>query len=221
MRRTLWLAVACGGALTCSSAFAQQLKPADEAERSSLTYAVTSPLRDVNLMRSKIPAVLEAAYADPYRRPDSASCDAIVDEVTKLNAALGDDLDADNVKEISMQGRAKEEALSAIAGLASDVIPFRGWVRKLTGAERHDKRIQKSIAAGAVRRAYLKGLGEARGCNPPGTPLHKPIEDESTVVAENDSTVLVQNNAPIVTAPAIPKAAGGLTKTADTSYAPD
>lgn len=212
MRRTLCLAAACGGALAiCSSATAQQLKPADEAERSSLTYAVTSPLRDVNLMRSDIPDILEAAYADPYRRPTPASCSGIIDEVTQLNTALGDDLDADNVKPTSMRGRAKEEALSAIAGLASDVIPFRGWVRKLTGAERHDKMIQKSIAAGAVRRAYLKGLGEARGCNPPATPLHKPLAE--TVLTQNDA------EAPVATAPALPKAAGGLTKTADT-YAP-
>jgi hypothetical protein len=86
-----------------------------------------------------------------------------------------------------MRDRAKEEALNAIAGLASDVIPFRGWVRKITGAERHDKTIQQSIAAGAVRRAYLKGLGEARGCDPPGTPMHNPMEN-APVVAEDTTT---------------------------------
>jgi hypothetical protein len=60
-----------------------------------------------------------------------------------------------------------------MASAASDVIPFRGWVRKLTGAERHDKLVQSAITAGAVRRAYLKGLGEAKGCNPPATPSHQ------------------------------------------------
>ena len=44
------------------------------------------------------------------------------------------------------------------SGAASDVIPFRGWIRKLSGAERHDKYVQAAITAGAVRRAYLKGL---------------------------------------------------------------
>lgn len=198
MKRSLALSALCGGALVVAfPAAAQSLRTAEEAQKSSLTHAITAPLRDVNLMRSKIPVVLKDALEDPYRRPTPANCSGIVGEVTLLNEALGDDLDADNVRKITLRGRAKEEALNAIAGLASDVIPFRGWVRKITGAEKHDKTIQQSIAAGAVRRAYLKGLGEARGCNPPGTPMHKPL-DESTVLTEND-----------VAAPATAAAAGG------------
>ena len=49
---------------------------------------------------------------------------------------------------------------------------MRGWVRKLSGAERHDRLVQTAITSGHVRRAYLKGLGESRGCNPPATPQH-------------------------------------------------
>lgn len=185
MKRTLAVSALCGGALVALAcpATAQQLKTPEDAQKSSLTHAITAPLRDVNLMRSKIPAVLRDAHDDPYRRPTPANCSGIIDEVTRLNDALGDDLDADEMKKTSLRGRAKEEALNAIAGLASDVIPFRGWVRKITGAERHDKTIQQSIAAGAVRRAYLKGLGEARGCNPPGTPMHKPLD--APVLTEN------------------------------------
>jgi hypothetical protein len=48
-------------------------------------------------------------------------------------------------------------------------------VRKLTGAERHDSYVAAAITAGAVRRAYLKGLGESRGCSPPATPSHVPV----------------------------------------------
>ena len=43
--------------------------------------------------------------------------------------------------------------------------------------------MQDAITAGAVRRAYLKGLGEAKGCNPPATPSHilagSPVIDQS------------------------------------------
>jgi hypothetical protein len=46
-------------------------------------------------------------------------------------------------------------------------------VRKLSGAERHDRFVQAAINGGAVRRAYLKGLGEAHGCQPPAAPSHQ------------------------------------------------
>nr|QQZ48666.1 hypothetical protein JKL49_14210 [Phenylobacterium glaciei] len=55
-----------------------------------------------------------------------------------------------------------------MAGAASDLIPFRGWVRRLSGAQRHDSLVTAAINAGAVRRAYLKGLGNhgTASCRP-------------------------------------------------------
>jgi hypothetical protein len=32
--------------------------------------------------------------------------------------------------------------------------------------------VQSAITSGNVRRGYLKGLGEARGCSSPATPQH-------------------------------------------------
>jgi len=46
------------------------------------------------------------------------------------------------------------------------LVPFRGWVRKLSGAERYSKQVQAAIAAGAARRAFLKGLMAAKACAP-------------------------------------------------------
>jgi len=46
------------------------------------------------------------------------------------------------------------------------VIPFRGWIRKLTGAERYSKRVAAAITAGAVRRAFLKGVRVMKNCAP-------------------------------------------------------
>ena len=146
-----------------------------EANRAGLSGAVTAPLRDVNVLRTNIPASLLIATAEPYARPQDLGCGGLTAEVRSLNEALGPDLDdpAGEKKDRLISRKAAENvALGMVAGTAQDVIPFRGWVRKLTGAERHDKLVGRSIHAGQVRRAYLKGLGEARGCNPPGTPIH-------------------------------------------------
>lgn len=152
-----------------------------EANRDGLAGAVSAPLRDVNVLRTKIPAILLTALAEPYARPQDLGCAGLLAEVGSLNEALGPDLDAqgssENNKLISRE-KAEHAALGMVADTAQDVIPFRGWVRKLTGAERHDRLVTRSINAGQVRRAYLKGLGEARGCNPPATPLHLPETPE-------------------------------------------
>jgi hypothetical protein len=51
-----------------------------------------------------------------------------------------------------------------------DVLPFRGWIRSLTGAARHDRAVQAAIRAGGVRRGYLKGMGMRMNCAPPAAP---------------------------------------------------
>ncbi|WP_374579040.1 hypothetical protein [Phenylobacterium sp.] len=149
-----------------------KIQTSSQAKRESVQGAVSAPLRDVNLLQTKIPPVLLEAMADPYKRPQPATCAGITDAVVPLNNALGADLDEPAVDEDDLMSQGKGAALGAVAGLASDVIPFRGWVRKLTGAERHDSLVQAAITAGGVRRAYLKGLGESRGCKPPATPSH-------------------------------------------------
>jgi hypothetical protein len=50
------------------------------------------------------------------------------------------------------------------------VVPFRSWVRKLSGAERYSRDVSAAIAAGIVRRSYLKGVGQVRGCEAPAAP---------------------------------------------------
>ena len=41
---------------------------------------------------------------------------------------------------------------------------MRGIVRTVTGAEAHARKVQDAALAGAVRRAYLKGLADRDGC---------------------------------------------------------
>jgi hypothetical protein len=47
---------------------------------------------------------------------------------------------------------------------------MRSCIRKLSGAERRDRKVQEAIASGIARRSYLKGVGQARGCKPPAAP---------------------------------------------------
>ena len=188
MRFTTLLAVsaaalALAGCMTERRDGSPKVETTSEANREGLRGAAEAPLRDLNVLRTKIPEVLLQAMADPYERPKTGRCQELAVLLKPINDALGADLDTPSVDEDDLLDKGKSGALGLMAGAASDVIPFRGWVRKLTGAERHDRIVQAAITAGAVRRAYLKGLGEAKGCNPPATPSHvlagAPVVDQS------------------------------------------
>jgi hypothetical protein len=162
-----------GACVTAPRDGSPKVQTTGEANREGITGVAEAPLRDLNLLRTKIPDVLLAAMADPYARPPPhARCADLAALVIPLDAALGADLDTPSVDEDDLLEKGKESAYGAAAGVATGAIPFRGWVRKLSGAERHDKLVQAAITAGGVRRAYLKGLGEAQGCYPPATPSH-------------------------------------------------
>jgi hypothetical protein len=177
MRRPTPAAVICalalGACVTGPRSGSPHIQTTGDANKESLRGAAEAPLRDLNVLRTKIPPVLLAALADPYDRPPGrAKCQDLAAMVKGLDDALGADLDTPSTDEDDLLEKGKEAAYGALAGATTDVIPFRGWVRKLSGAERHDKFVQAAINSGAVRRAYLKGLGEAKGCNPPATQSH-------------------------------------------------
>lgn len=155
--------------------------------------AVTAPLEDLNLIRVKIPEVLIEASKHPYRPLDDPSCEAISQEITELDAALGPDLDKrTSGSEDNLLGKGsdfvEESAIDAVRSTTRGVIPFSGWVRKLTGAEGHSKAVSKAVAAGIVRRAYLKGVGESQGCQAPAAPLPDVPEDEEESAAEPEDS---------------------------------
>jgi hypothetical protein len=154
-----------------------QVQTTDQINRGSVTGAVSAPMRDLNLLRAKIPPVLLEALEDPYKRPKPTNCSELIALLRPLNEALGADVDEPSTiddRALIAKGKdvAGDTALGFMASAAQDLIPLRGWVRKLSGAEQHDKLVRAAIVAGGIRRGYLKGLGEARGCNPPATPTH-------------------------------------------------
>jgi len=176
-------ASALSGCMTTRADGSPKVETTSEANREGIKGVAKAPLRDLNVLRTKIPEVLLQALADPYERPQTKTCAELITLLRPLNDALGADLDTPSKDEDDLLDKGRNTALGLAAGAASDVIPFRGWVRKLTGAEQHDRVVQAAIVAGAVRRSYLKGLGEAKGCLPPATPSHElagsPVIDQS------------------------------------------
>jgi hypothetical protein len=146
------------------------LKDGTEVTSEDLGNALATPFRDINLVREEIPSVLMAAATAPYARPDPMTCAQITALLLPLNGALGPDIDQMKVDTESLEDLGSEAILDAIADFAAGAIPYRSWVRKLSGADEQQKRMRAAVAAGAVRRAYLKGLGEQLSCAPPATP---------------------------------------------------
>lgn len=158
MNRTLLLLVAATLLAACAS-----------QDEKKLADAAVTPLSDLNLVNAPIPEVLQAARKAPYAAPEDRSCPALLAQVRALDEVLGPDLDTpptDANPGLVERGGAEvgEAATKALRRTAEGVIPFRSWVRKLTGAERYSRRVAAAIAAGSVRRAFLKGLAVAQGC---------------------------------------------------------
>jgi hypothetical protein len=169
------------GAATAASAAkpasgnAAATAPARNGMDRKLSDAVVAPLADLNLVRTPIPAILAVAQTAPYALPTDTACAALGQEIAALDAVLDPDLDvAANAIEPTLMERggnaASDAMIGAVRSTTEGVIPFRGWVRKLTGAERYARELAAAIGAGTVRRAYLKGLGQAGGCVPPAAP---------------------------------------------------
>ncbi|WP_454760792.1 hypothetical protein [Caulobacter segnis] len=155
--------------------------------------AATAPLEDLNLKQKSIPAVLQRAVADPYDMTGLDRCEPIAAEIGRLDAALGPDLDEAPPPDNRSKGKKVADAaygvgVSGVRDTTRDVLPFRSWIRKLTGAAKHDKAIAKAVQSGGVRRGYLKGVGMRMNCAPPAAPSwFVPVEAKPPVPAKTPS----------------------------------
>jgi hypothetical protein len=146
----------------------------DKPEKEGLRGAAQQPFEDVNVIRRQIPGVLIQAEDAPYAAPKPANCRQITNEVSDLDDVLGDDFDIEEPDDPTLgakRGRQAGEAMVlALRDTEADFIPFRNWVRRLSGAQKHDDQVRAAVYAGRVRRSFLKGLGEALGCRYPAAP---------------------------------------------------
>jgi hypothetical protein len=122
---------------------------------------ISQPARDLNLQRTRIPTELQVAAQAPYPQV-AADCMAIEAEIAPLDRILGPDPG-------SPQRRTAQQIDPwAIAqDAAGGIVPFRGIVRRLSGASAADEAYRDAVLAGFVKRAYLKGILSRLTCAPP------------------------------------------------------
>lgn len=130
----------------------------------SVEDVATTPLSDLNIRKHGIPPILLRAQAAPYGLGGMRQCAAIQREVGQLTAVLGEDVDAARRKgKAIIPGKVAQD-------LVGGLIPFRGIVREISGANADNRALQQAIYAGFARRAFLKGVGLQKGCKYPARP---------------------------------------------------
>ena len=166
-----------GAAVAAPTASSPDAKPIKKA-----VEVVKQPLNDLNIVKPEIAPVLVRAKAAPYA-PAGGDCHGLDAEIQELDLALGPDFDAPHAKETSLSKRLTDGSFSLARGAVSSLIPYRGIVRQVTGAEKRAQDVNDALLAGMVRRGYLKGYGEMLGCR---FSLSSPeVNENAPIVAEN------------------------------------
>ena len=144
-----------------------------------------TPIEDFNLRTAKFPPLLLELQKDPYASAGLTDCDSIAAAVAPLDELLGEDFDTAPAKKRSITAGAVGRE---VVGL---LIPFRGLIREASGANGEKRRMADLIVVGIMRRAFLKGLGEQKGCSYPARP------------ADEETRALLASLAPLPTEPTL------------------
>lgn len=156
-----------GLAAACALAFAAMPASAQNSVMDpdpSVRDVALTPLSDLNLNKDEIPEILLVARSAPYSNAGLASCSDIRNAVGDLDAVLGDDYDTYIPEEHNVS------ATDVAQRVVGSFIPFRGIIREISGARAHEREFREAIAAGLMRRAFLKGRGLEMGCPYPASP---------------------------------------------------
>ena len=141
---------------------AQQGAP-EESTIEGTANSVTEPFDG-----KEVPPKLLEIQEDPYSLAGLGKCAAIIAEVNELNTVLGADVNEQVDKD---RAKKREETAGRVAGtVAGGIIPFRGLIGEVTGANAERRRYALAVYAGTVRRGFLKGVGLERGCKAPARP---------------------------------------------------
>ncbi|MET0369950.1 MAG: hypothetical protein ABW039_01085 [Sphingobium sp.] len=156
-RALAWMVAGNAGLLSCPALA--------NGARDPLVDMFFQPLRDVRLMAPAIPPRLLAILSTPYSLDRLHTCTHMAWEVDQLDAILPRDVGYGPMRR-NLSDRMIGQGRSMIGGL----IPFRGLVREVSGANDADRRLAYAVRVGEARRSFLMGVGLARGCAPPAAP---------------------------------------------------
>jgi len=157
----------------------QQPQPVTQEEVTATDVAAT-PIQDLNLAQDKIPPLLIAARAAPYSTDGLSRCSQISSAVQEFDAVLGPDLD-------SAEAREREMTVGSVAkSVVGALIPFRGVIREVSGANKAEQAFQDAVIAGMMRRAFLKGMGLKLGCALPARPTEEAIKAVASAPTETE-----------------------------------
>ena len=129
----------------------------------ALGRAATRPLRDMNIVKPKVAPELAAIMAQPYAIKDLRTCRQLNSEVIRMTGLVGPDVDDPALA--GRKGRsAAEQLFDSAEGITGNLIPGQGIIRQLTGANRAARLAAAARLSGQLRRSYIRGVMQARGC---------------------------------------------------------
>lgn len=164
MRANTLSKVLIAAALAVSVAACSSGRTADT--RRGVTDAAYIPLRDVGLMRPEIPLLLRNLQY-PYATGTLTDCAAVTREIAALDSVLGPESyqPGPNRNIWDRSGDfVEDQAIDAAVDTAEGLIPFRSWVRRLSGANRAERDALRAASNGQQRRIFLRGYGASLGC---------------------------------------------------------
>lgn len=160
------IALLCAAALLLAPGCKSTTAGGDRGE-GGLVHAAATPLRDVGLLRPDVPdALKDLRY--PYALTDpTGDCGTVAVAIDALDALLGDENYQPSAQEglgTRARAQAADYATSSVADAAADMLPYRGWVRRLSGANRAERKSAAAYAMGEQRRTFLRGYAAGLGC---------------------------------------------------------
>ncbi len=134
--------------------------------RRGVSGAASIPFRDVGLIRQEIPILLRNLQY-PYATANLTDCAAVAREIAQFDAVLGPESYQPGPDRNAWDRSGdfvEEQTIEAAESTAQDLIPFRSWIRRISGASQAERDALRAVANGQQRRTFLRGYGASLGC---------------------------------------------------------